>query len=171
MMILIRGIGMDANDWQAVSSVAQTLLLAAGLGWGVFQLKRAEATGREAEAQAAYREYLSLGIENPLCACGAPATASPEEVARYERFVTYALAACEKICDTALAPNVPYWPRSETDRREWERSVDEVLSIHADFVGDAQRLKERELETYSASLQTRIRAKFPNRRLQKAVAS
>jgi hypothetical protein len=109
------------------------------------QLESGRALRDETDAQDSFRDYLRVAVEHPTLASGKPA---PEDEAKYRWFVTYMLAALEKIQD-ALPGDA-----------EWEKTIVEAISHHAPYLQDKGRFGRTEFATYDPKLQKLLATRF-----------
>lgn len=135
----------------------QTFILLLAFLTAFWQVISTRATNATNEAQISYREYLAMAVEYPKWAF-ARAADTPAEKDQYVRFVTYALAACEKICDTVLSNQ---WIRlaRPAEWQDWNSSIDKVIEIHREYLQETS-LSPNALNEYSKALRDRIKAKF-----------
>ena len=126
----------------AISTAATALVAIVALIIAKQQLDSGRKISDESDAQESFREYLRVAIKYPDLAAGRP---QAQEESRYRWFITYMLAALEKI------------QFSMEEDPEWQKTILETLSYHREYFRDPVRFTKLEFETYDKRMQALLK--------------
>ena len=113
----------DTKKLADLATIATTLIAFVALGVAIAQIRSANASESEATAEAVYKDYLKLAVEQPELAEGLhDVSADPVKQARYSWFVSYFLHSAEHIYLT--------YPHNN----EWRAAISNQVCLHQRFL-------------------------------------
>lgn len=115
-------------EWADVANVVTAACAVIAIFIAAEQIRASNESAREVEAASAYRDYLSLAIEHPDLANGAPTDGSTD---KYEWYVSYLLNSSEQIA------------ASSAYDRQWEQTILDQLCLHRAYLESPQFVVQR----------------------------